>query len=194
MRIDKTGLLDSISVWNNFVGRKIKLVACGGTAMTLLEVKVSTKDIDLMVPDEKEYQALLSNLIKSGYKQTTGSGWAKDGVFVYDIYCGNRIHTTELIESPLLQGNSFLVKEFTKIELRVLNYYDLITSKLMRGTGVDHDDCTMLAEAKRKEIDFEKLESRFKETVSYDISEERVLQNFKDFKNILIKKRIAYVK
>ena len=194
MRIDKAGLLDSISVWNDFVVRKIRLVACGGTAMTLLNVKASTKDIDLMVPDEKEYKALIGNLIKLGYKQTTGSGWAKENAFVYDIYCGNKIHTTELLDSPLLPGNSFPVKEFSRIKLSVLNYYDLITSKLMRGTSVDFEDCEMLAEAKRKEMDFAVLEKRFEETVSYDVSESRVLANFKSFKDILKKKRIAYVK
>lgn len=162
--------------------------------MTLLNVKESTKDIDIMVPDEKEYIYLLDNLKKLGYGQTKGSGWAKDDTFVYDIYCGNKIHTTELLESPLQSGNSFPVKEFSRISLSVLNHYDLITSKLMRGTSVDYDDCAMLAEAKRKEINFEKLESRFKETVSFDVSEDRILKNFISFKDILRKKGIAYVK
>jgi hypothetical protein len=45
-RIDKQGLLDRISAWDTFLKRKVHLIACGGTALTLLGVKPSTKDID----------------------------------------------------------------------------------------------------------------------------------------------------
>lgn len=61
-RIDKQGLLDKISVWDSFLKRKVHLIACGGTALTLLGVKASTKDIDLIVPDLTEYKYLINNL------------------------------------------------------------------------------------------------------------------------------------
>jgi len=49
-RITKDGLLEVLSDWNTFMKKKVRLVACGGTALTLLDVKPSTKDIDLIVP------------------------------------------------------------------------------------------------------------------------------------------------
>ncbi len=49
-RLDKNELLEHMRVWNQFFKRKVHLIACGGTAMTLLGVKESTKDIDFMVP------------------------------------------------------------------------------------------------------------------------------------------------
>jgi len=52
-RIDKEGLFAKLGDWNAFLKRKVRLVACGGTALTLLGIKPSTKDIDLMVPDEE---------------------------------------------------------------------------------------------------------------------------------------------
>jgi len=58
-RIDKEGLLDTLSGWDGFLKRKIHLVACGGTAMTLLGVKASTKDIDLIVPNINEHEYLI---------------------------------------------------------------------------------------------------------------------------------------
>ncbi len=60
-RIEKQGLWDRLSAWDGFLKKKIHLIACGGTALTLLEVKPSTKDIDLMVPniDEYEFRAFL---------------------------------------------------------------------------------------------------------------------------------------
>jgi peroxiredoxin family protein len=54
-RIDKQSILDRISNWNDFLKRRVHLIACGGTAMTLLGVKESTKDIDLMVPKVNEH-------------------------------------------------------------------------------------------------------------------------------------------
>jgi len=49
-RIDKTTLLNNLSAWDRFLKRKVHIIACGGTAMTLLNIKESTKDIDLLIP------------------------------------------------------------------------------------------------------------------------------------------------
>jgi hypothetical protein len=34
-RIDKEQLFDVLETWNHFLRRKVHLIACGGTAMTL---------------------------------------------------------------------------------------------------------------------------------------------------------------
>jgi hypothetical protein len=47
-RLDRDALLDVLGQWNTFLKRKVHLIACGGTALTLLGVKESTKDIDFM--------------------------------------------------------------------------------------------------------------------------------------------------
>lgn len=180
-RISTDGLLAEMGIWNGFLGRFVRLIACGGTGLTLLGVKDSTKDIDLMVPDEGEYGYLLSVLKRFGYKQVTGSGWARGGGFVFDLFRGNRIHTTELLESPLEKGNHLAFKEFSRIYLGILNYYDLIISKLFRGTSVDFDDCIALIVAKRNEIDVDRLCDRYRETAKYDVAEDRILKNLDSF-------------
>ncbi len=189
-RINKQSLLDTFSVWNGYLKRKVHLIACGGTAMTLLGVKESTKDIDLLVPNETEYDYLVRILKDLGYKPVTGSGWAKDSGFVFDLFKGKKIHTTELLESPLKDGNHLLVKEFSSVYLGVLNFYDLITSKVFRGTGVDMEDCLLLVRAKRQDIDINFLIERFRETASFDISEEKVNKNMTHFLKILEKEGI----
>ena len=186
-RIDKQRLLDTFSVWDGYLKRKVHLIACGGTAMTLLGIKESTKDIDLLVPQEAEYEYLLKVIKDLGYKSVTVSGWAKNGGFIFDLFKGKKIHTTDLLESPLKEGNHLLVKEFKSIYLGVLNFYDLITSKLFRGSGVDMEDCLLLVKAKRREIDLDILAKRFRETAAYDISEEKVNRNFAHFVQILKK-------
>ena len=54
-RIGIDALYERLEIWNGYLLRKVRLIACGGTALTLLGFKDSTKDVDLMVPDEREY-------------------------------------------------------------------------------------------------------------------------------------------
>ena len=55
--------------WNRFLRRKVQLIACGGTAMILIGVKPSTKDVDFMVPMAREYAYLTKQLKDLGYRQ-----------------------------------------------------------------------------------------------------------------------------
>ena len=143
--------------------------------MTLLNVKESTKDVDFMIPDAREYAYLINILKELGYKPCTGAGWRRDGdVFIFDLFQGKKIHTTELCESPLNEGNHLPFKEYSRLYVGILNYYDLISSKLLRGTTVDMDDCELLFRARRDDINLETLAEHYRELASYDISFERV--------------------
>jgi hypothetical protein len=51
MPLDRSGLLGLLEAVDDELTRKIKLVAAGGTAMTLLNLKPSTVDIDFAGPD-----------------------------------------------------------------------------------------------------------------------------------------------
>ena len=87
-RLDKNLLLEILAGWNRFVRRRVHLIACGGTAITLAGIKPSTKDVDFMVPKEKEYAYLMKQLKALGYKQVTGSGWKRTGEdFQFDLFC-----------------------------------------------------------------------------------------------------------
>lgn len=186
-RIDKQALLDVMEQWNRFLRRKVHLIACGGTAMTLLNVKPSTKDIDFMVPKPTEYDYLLTVLKQLGYGQTTQSGWQRQGdPFIFDLFRGKRIHThtTELPGSPLEEGNHTMLKEYSHLYIGILNEYDLIASKLMRGTGVDFNDCLMLVRSD-KTIDIERLKRHYAELISYDISQDRVAAHIDYFIELL---------
>jgi len=92
-----------------------------------------------------------------------------------------------LLESPLKKGNYFIIKEYSHIFLGALNYYDLIISKLFRGTSVDFEDCLALVKKKHNEINIEKLKKRYSETASYDVSEERINKQFDSFIGMLKK-------
>ena len=177
-QVDKTTLLNTLSLWNRYLKRTVRIIACGGTALTLLNLKESTKDVDFLIPEQSEYRYLIKNMMDLGYKQTTETGWQKNQGFILDLFVGKTIFTTELLESPLEPGNHIPYKEFSSIYLGILNYYDLIISKLFRFTPVDTDDCVTLFKEKNKEINLDKLKSRFFETSAYDISDEKNRNNF----------------
>lgn len=189
--VDKLALLDRISAGDGFLKRKVHLIACGGTALTLLGVKPSTRDIDLLVPNLDEYDYLIDILKQLGYKSVSGWGWERGDGFIFDLFRGKSIHTTELLESPLDKGNNILVKEFSRIYLGVLNYYDIIISKLFRATSLDLEDCLLLVKNKNKDINIKHLKERFKQTASFDISEDKVNKNFEHFLRILKKEGLS---
>ena len=185
-RLDREELLDNLRAWNRLLKRKVHLIACGGTAMTLLGVKASTKDVDFMVPDIREYNYLTRQLSAMGYTQTTGSGWQRKGErFHFDLFRGNTIHTTGLLHSPLEEGGNRSFAELSHLYLGILNDYDLIASKLMRGTGVDFEDCLMLAAAHRSELDLERLVAHFNEMINYDVAQNRLRPHLDHFLELL---------
>ncbi len=181
-RLGKEQLLNIMVEWNRFLKRRVHLIACGGTAMTLLGVKPSTKDIDFMIPNIKEYTYLIKQLSALGYKQTTGSGWKRDKeIFRFDLFNGNHIHTTELLNSPLEGGRNTALKEYSHLYIGILNNYDLICSKLMRGTRVDFEDCLKLFSARRGKINIAELTEHFNELLLYEIAEARLKPNMNYF-------------
>jgi hypothetical protein len=104
-RLNKNRLLEILGEWNHFLKRKVHLIACGGTAMTLMGVKSSTKDVDFIVPRVREHDYLTKQLKALGYKQVTGSGWKRTGEgFQFDIFRGNCIHPTFLFNDQLRCG------------------------------------------------------------------------------------------
>ena len=82
-------------------------------------------------------------------------------------------------------------KEFSHLYIGILNPYDLIASKLFRGTEVDFEDCLMLMKSRKESIDLTRVEQHIKELASYDISEKRIVGNLENFLN-LVRKETRY--
>ena len=154
--------------------------------MTLIGAKPSTKDVDFMVPVEREHNYLTKQLKSLGYKKVTGAGWKNDkDIFIFDLFRGKFIHTTELIHSPLDEGMHSTFMKFSHLFIGILNDYDLISSKLMIGTRVDFEDCLKLVEFHHELIDIARLVTHFNELISYDVSEKRLKPNMDHFLELL---------
>lgn len=176
-RINKDKLYNTLAIWNSHLKTKVHMIACGGTALTFLEIKDSTKDIDLIIPRKTEYIYLIKILQDLGYKRITQYGWSSGDLFTFDIFIGNNVYTTGLLQSPLDKDKHTVIKEFSSLYLGVLNDYDLIITKIFRGTSIDFEDCHALIKYRKGSIDLDTLEQRYRETASYDISEEKVIKN-----------------
>lgn len=182
-RVSADDLIKTLMAWDELItGRnKIHLIACGGTALTLMGYKISTADVDFLIPVEKEYERLTHFLKQVGYECIGGHRWKHpDEVLLFDLFSGSWVFLTELLDSPLKPGRNRKIREFKKIYLGVLNSIDLIITKLARGTGADMDDCRLLLE--HEKINMTELENRYKENAKYAIpSEEKALRNFEVF-------------
>jgi hypothetical protein len=179
-RLAEDQLWTILDGWSSFIPREVRLVACGGTALTIHDIKESTKDVDFLVPVKKEYEQLLKVLIKLGYRNVTTFGWARNDPFIFDLYPGKRVYMTELLSSPLKKGNSIRIRKFSKISVSALNDYDLITSKIFRSSSADIQDCLALIKHRGKSFDFKRLEKRFKETAQYELNPERMISNLRN--------------
>ncbi len=189
-RIDRENLLEELAGWNAFLKRRVHVIACGGTALTMLGIKASTKDIDFMVPDLAEHAYLVKTPTDLGYRRVTGSGFSRDGRFIFDLFRGNRIHTTELLDTPLRDGGHVLYKEFTYLYVGILNVYDLMISKLFRGTETDFEDCLALVTARQDAIILNAFEKRYRETATYDVATEKMLGTLELFLQLAKKERL----
>jgi hypothetical protein len=124
-KIDKSRLLDFLELIDREMPRQITLVAVGGTAMTLLNAKPSTLDIDFTGP--REDIALFDRVHKTiphGLKIHT---WADGWVFSQCL-------------PPDYLTKSKKMKEFRNIELRALDPLDIVVTKIGRLDERDIQD------------------------------------------------------
>ncbi len=123
--IDSSRLIEFLEEIGRELPHKIVLVAAGGTAMTLLGVKPSTRDIDFTGPadDISVFRATLGK-VPHGMKVDT---WPGGQVF------------TQILPADYLQKSKKL-KAITNIELRALHPVDIVVSKLGRLDDRDEQD------------------------------------------------------
>jgi hypothetical protein len=110
-RITGKELIETLDNWDQLMNFKVNLISCGGTALTLLEIKESTKDVDFIVPITREYGRLMKFLTSLGYKEKGGGlRHPHDPNFVYQFWVGNKVFTTALLDPPLDPGRNIFIK------------------------------------------------------------------------------------
>ena len=125
--VSKTGLLQILDAFDRRLSHKILLVAVGGTAMTMLGLKASTKDIDFNIPKRKDYEEFgrLYKIISPGV--------------AIDYYPDNTVFTEVLPEDYLSIASDY-ESDLKNIKIKVLNPVDIVCSKISRSDEADIED------------------------------------------------------
>jgi len=137
---------------------ELELFAIGGTAMVLKGIKESTKDIDfLTTTSHKKIKELftLAGLKEKNISQLCNT-WYLDDIRI-DIFYNEFILGFSLPED--WKELSEHIKTIGKIKVSILNWYDLIITKIARSEKRDIDDC--IAIIKHEKLDFQKLKERY---------------------------------
>ena len=166
MQLDRSKLIGFLEEVEKELSRSITLVAVGGTALTLLGVKPSTRDIDFTIPDEDyyEFQSAL-RMIPHGFKVDC---W-KDGT----------VFSQTLPDDYLRKSAS--IRKLKHIRLKALSPVDIVVTKIGRLDERDKQDIEACIE--RFKLRKAQIEKRAKQVdivgraENYEINLKYVLEN-----------------
>lgn len=142
MSLDKTSLLDFLDEIDRELHRKIIIVAVGGTAMTLVDAKSSTTDIDFTIPKEhyNEFERV-KNTLQPGFR--------------LDVFLDDAVFST-FLPDDYLEKSRPIEANFQNIDLRALDPTDIIITKIGRLNARDIQDietCITKFQITRKQIE-----------------------------------------
>lgn len=105
-------------------------------------------------------------LLKCGYEKRTYLSYKHpERPWIFDLYRGQRVFQTDLLDPVQEEGKHRVVQVFNKLTIGCLNPDDLIISKMFRGDDVDVQDSIRLIESEN--IDLKALGDRYIETAGY---------------------------
>ncbi len=126
----------------------MELFAMGGTAMVLCNIKATTKDIDFMTTSTQEQMKKLLTL--AGLKEHNPSGLCNTwhlGKIRIDLFYGGYILGVELPAD--WKEKSSHVQNIGKVKLHVLNWEDIIITKVARSEPRDIEDCIDIVKSQK---------------------------------------------
>ena len=140
--VSKKELLDFLELFDQELDRNIVLIAVGGTAMTLLGIKASTKDIDFNIPSDDDFKEFkhLNEKIKPGVKIDS---WSSNMIF------------SEILPDDYLKETTEYKTRFKKIDVKILSPMDIACSKISRFSAADMEDiqsCIKYAKITKKRL------------------------------------------
>ncbi len=126
MSLDKAKLLDFLNEIDKEISNRITIVAVGGTAMTLLNLKPSTLDVDFTIPCEyyEEFESA-RKIVQPGFR--------------IDVYKGGSVFIT-VLPKDYLEKSIPIITNFKSIDLRSLDPVDIIITKIARLNDRDKTD------------------------------------------------------
>lgn len=173
--VKQTGIADLDNFLNLLadLNESLELFAIGGTAMVLKNIKEATKDIDFLTIESHEKIRRLFKLagLKEESENKLCNIWRLGDIRIDIFYEG---FIMGISFSNDWEKLSEKIKEIGKIKLYILNWYDIIITKISRSETRDIED--IIAIIKSQKIDFDFLKKRY-----YSIANTSLISDF-DYK------------
>jgi hypothetical protein len=151
----------------------LELFAIGGTAMVLKKIKEATKDIDFLTIEK--YGRIKKLFELAGLKEESPNKicnvWRLHDMRI-DIFYDGFIMGIPFPEDWIKLSEK--IKEIGKVKLYILNWYDIVITKISRAETRDIED--VIAIIKSQDLDFDFLKKRY-----YSIAETAIISEF-DYK------------
>ncbi|HLD54980.1 MAG TPA: DUF6036 family nucleotidyltransferase [Candidatus Nanoarchaeia archaeon] len=142
--------------------QQIDIYAVGGTAMVLAGHKSSTRDIDFFTTNS--YQEIKNLFEKIALKEIDSTKACNKWKFMdtrLDIFYSDN---EQILGFPLHEKwkeNSTHLRKIRKVNLYILNWTDIIATKLARGEERDFEDIIIIIE--KENLNFEEFKKHFLE-------------------------------
>lgn len=139
-RLDNSELFEFLEEIDNRLSEKIVLVAFGGTAMTLLNLKPTTRDVDFIVHEGYDHFKDVLDKTPHGFK--------------VDYMQRGYAFSTILPEDYVKKSRK--IKAMNNIDLRALDPLDIVVTKIGRLNERDIEDiktCVEKCDLKRSAIE-----------------------------------------
>ncbi|MEK6937591.1 MAG: nucleotidyltransferase [Nanoarchaeota archaeon] len=159
--VDARELFELLESLSKYIEEEIKMYALGGTALTILQIKPSTLDIDINIHSHQEYRYTCKIFGDIGFKKIGTIRWLTQEGLAFDLFTQSNFLGTQLLPDCL--EKSKFIRSFGKIKLYTLSLEDIIISKLARGDMRDFSDIKKILESNKIDINY--LVSRYKETM-----------------------------
>lgn len=161
--IDYASMIDFLKNIDNHLKEKMVLIAVGGTAILLMKLKESTKDIDFCIE-------------RKNLKDFEDAAKRNKNLFKIDLFADGYIFCLQLPDDYIKMSRPFK-SNLTNIELKLLHPIDIIITKTARLNERDKEDISALI--RKKKIKKQKLINRFnKIKQSYPASDKILKYNF----------------
>lgn len=155
---------------NESVKRKVTVVLIGGNALVLLGIKETTKDIDIAYRSVHPEVGKFCQEYLHKYK--------------FPVHCFvDGLFKTMRIKDYLQKAMIMPQTEFINLEIKILDIYDIILTKINRWHPGDIDDITDILIA--TQISESELDCRFNSILKmYMGPKDDLIKNYNEFKKI----------
>ncbi len=139
---EKEKIFDLFCNLDNLLSKRMRVYLIGGGALVLKNVKTSTKDIDIILENKRDFELLKKALANLGFKKIAENVF-ESGIYSIDAYVKRVLNGFALTKTMKKRAEVIFDGKFLKVY--TLSNEDLFLLKTYSGREGDIEDCEALA-------------------------------------------------